>query len=168
MLTERYGDPYRIRAAYGNEIKHWSQIKTCDADAYQKFKNVSVKLENISHLQGWNVLDTPDSRCMLLSKLPGSARYKWSRNIVTIRKRHKKEIYLSDFIHFFNDEALIFSDPIFSKAAFQQYRANKPNSRRTKVSSFPTKDDGKEHVEEKLLDCIYCSKYHTWIVAMHL
>ena len=58
LLTERYGDLYRIRAAYGKKIEYWSQIKSGDADAYQKFQNFLVKLENIGHLQSWNVLDT--------------------------------------------------------------------------------------------------------------
>ena len=42
----------------------------------------------------------------------------------------------------------------------EQYIDKKPNGRRTKVSSFATKDDGKAHVEEKPTDCIYCSEDH--------
>ena len=78
-----------------------------------------MKLENIGHLQSWNVLDTPDIMCMLLSKLPGSARDKWSRNVLTIRRRHKREQDLTDFIHFANDKALIVTDPMFSKEAVE-------------------------------------------------
>ena len=65
LLTQRYGDTYRIIAAYRYEIKHWLQIKAGDADAYQKFQNFLVKLENIGHLQSQNVLDTPDIMFML-------------------------------------------------------------------------------------------------------
>ena len=106
LLTETQGDPYRIIAAYRKEIKDWSQIKAGDVDACQKFQNFLVKLENIGHLQSWNVLDTPGIMCMLLSKLPGSARDKWSRNVLTICRRHKREPDLTDFIHFVNDETL--------------------------------------------------------------
>ena len=106
LLTERYGDPYRIIAAYRKEIK-------------QKFQNFLVKLENVGHLQSWNVLDTPDIMCMLLSKFPSSARDKWSRNALTICRRQKREPDLTDFIHFVNDETLIVSDPIFSKEAVE-------------------------------------------------
>ena len=55
-----------------------------------------MKLENIGHLQSWNVLDTPDIMCTLLPKLPGSSRDKWSRNVLTMCRRHKGE---PDFIH---------------------------------------------------------------------
>ena len=110
-----------------------------------------MKLENIGHLQSWNVLDTLDIMCMLLSKLPGSARYKWSRNVLTIHRRHKREPDLTDFIHFVNDETLTVSDAIFSKEAIEQYIDKKQNNRRTKVSSFATRDDDKVHVIEKSL-----------------
>ena len=76
-----------------------------------------MKLENIGHLQSWNVLDTPDITCMLLSKVPGSARDKWSRNVLTIHRRHRREPDLTVFIHFVNDETLIVSDPIFSRGS---------------------------------------------------
>ena len=98
--------------------------------------------------------------CMLLSKLPGTARDKWCRNFLTIRRRHKMEPDLTDVINFVNDEKLIVSDLNFSKETVEQYIDKKPNSRRTKVSLFATKNNGKVHVEEKSTDCIYCSKNH--------
>ena len=149
LLTERYVDPYRIIATYRKEVKHWPQIKAGDADAYQKFQNFLVKLENIDHLQSWNVLDTPDIMYMLLSTLPGRASDKWSRNVLTMCRRHKREQDLTDFIYFVNDDTLIVSDPIFLKEVFEQYIDKKPNSRRTKASSFATKDDCKVHIEEQ-------------------
>ena len=50
LFIVRYGDPYRIITAYRKEIKYWLQIKAGDADAYQKFQDFLVKLENIGHL----------------------------------------------------------------------------------------------------------------------
>ena len=78
---------------------------------------------------------------ILLLKLQGSARNKWSRNILNIRREHKRKL----------DLKFIVSDPIFSKEAVEQYMDKKPNSRKTKVSSFATQNDGKVHVEEKSL-----------------
>ena len=68
LLNERFGDPHRITAAYRKEIKQWPQIKAGDADGYRKFQNFLVKCKNIHDLQPWNVLNTPDIICMLLSK----------------------------------------------------------------------------------------------------
>ena len=80
FLTDISGDPCKIMAACRKEIKHWPQIKFGDVDAYQEFQNFLVKLENIGHLQSWQVLDIPDIMCILLSELSGSARDKWSIN----------------------------------------------------------------------------------------
>ena len=96
---------------------------------------------------------------MLLPKLLGSARGKWSRSILTIRRRQKREQDLTDFISFVSDETLILSDPIFSKDGVEQNMDDKLNSRRTKPS-FATKDDSKVHVGEKVDDCIDGSEGH--------
>ena len=37
----------------------------------------------------------------------------------------------------------------------------KQNSRRTKVSSFAIRKDGKVHIQEKSADCVYCSEAHS-------
>ena len=79
---------------------------------------------------------------------------------MNIRRRYRKKPNLIGFIHFVNNETLIVSDPIFSKQVVSQYTDKKPNSRRTKVSSFAIKDGGKVHVEGKLANCIYCREDH--------
>ena len=94
LLAERFGDPHIITASYHKEIKQWPQIKTGDADAYRRLQNFLVKCENIDHLQSWNVLNTPDIICMLLSKLPGSVRDKWSWKVLTIRRREMNQKWL--------------------------------------------------------------------------
>ena len=98
LLNERFGDPQRITAAYRKEIKQWPQIKAGDADAHRKFQNFLIKCENIDHLQNWNVLDTEDIICMLLSKLLGSARDERSRKVLAIRRKVSREPEMADFI----------------------------------------------------------------------
>ena len=92
-----------------------------------------VKVENIGHLWSLNVLDTPDIKSMLLSRLSGSVRDKWSRNVLTIHRRYKREPDLTDFIHFVNNVTIV-TNPISSKQAVEQYMDRKPNSRRSKVT----------------------------------
>ena len=71
---------------------------------------------------------------MLLSKLPGTSRDKWFKNVLTIRRRQERESSLIDLIQLVNDETLIVSDPIFSTVDVEQYIDKRPNSKRTKVS----------------------------------
>ena len=67
---------------------------------------------------------------MLLSKLPGGTRDKWSRRILLISRKQGKEPELADFIDFVNDENLIVSDLVFSKEAVEQYIDKKTKPRR--------------------------------------
>ena len=103
-----------------------------------------IKCENIGHLQSLNVFNTPDIICMLLSKLPGSARDKWSRKVLTIRQNQRREPELSDFIKFVDNETLIVSDPLFSKAAVDEYLEKRPNHKRNKISAFATGEQSKK------------------------
>ena len=132
LLNERFGDTHRITAAYCKDIKQWPQIKAANADAYRKFQNFLVKCENIDHLPNWNVLNTPDIICMLLSKLPGSARDKWSRKVLAIPRKVSREPEMVDFIQFVNDETLVVTDPVFSKEAIERY---------VEKSSYKKKED---------------------------
>ena len=121
MMHKLYGDPHKVIAAYRKEIKQWPQIKPGDAEAYRKFHNFLLKCENITQMQTWNVLDTPEIMCMLLSKLPSVTRDKWSRRVLLIRRKQEKEPELADFLDFVNDENLIVNDLVFSKKAVEQY-----------------------------------------------
>lgn len=140
--------PLTEQQQYMERKSKMPQIKAGEVDAYQKSQNFSVKLDNIGHPQSWNVLDTPDIICMLLLKLPGTARDK-SINVLTISKRRKRELDLTDSIRFANNQTLVVRGLIFSKDAVDQYMDKKPNNRRTTVSSFASKNDGKVHVEDK-------------------
>ena len=74
LLYRRYGDQHTILAAYKKEVKEWPQIKVGDAAGFRKFYNFLLKCQSIIGDNKWNALDSPDSICMLLSKLPGQLR----------------------------------------------------------------------------------------------
>ena len=61
------------------------------------------------------MLNTPNIICILLSNLPGSVRDKWSRKVLVIRRRGKREPEMADFIQFVNDYTLIVTDQCFQK-----------------------------------------------------
>ena len=78
----------------------------------------------------WNVLTTPEVMRILLSKLPGGARDKWSRRVLLIRRNLRKENELVDFFDFVSDKNLIVHDSVFSKKAMEQYIDKKTKSGR--------------------------------------
>ena len=89
---------------------------------------------------------------MLLSKLPGSVRDKWSRKILTIQRRGNRVPEMADFIQFVNNETLIGTDPVFSKEAVEQNVEKKPSYKKGNISAFATGN------EENPDACIYCNE----------
>ena len=143
MIHKSYGDPHRVIEACRKEMKRWPHIKPGDAEAYRKFHKFLHKCDNIIQMQTWNALDTHKIMCMLLPKLPGGTRDKWSRRVLLIRGKQGKEPELADFIGFVNDENQIVNYPVFSKEAVEQYNDkkghSKPRSPRTsKLKLFNT------------------------------
>ena len=91
LLYRRYGDQHTILAAYKKEVKERPQIKSGDAAGFWKFYNFLLKCQSIIGGNKWNALDSPDSICMLLSKLPGQLRDRWNREVYSIRAKHSRE-----------------------------------------------------------------------------
>ena len=116
-----------------------------------------IKCENIGHLQSWNVFNTTDIIYMLLSKFPESAKDKWSRKVLTIRQNQRREPELLDFIKFVDNKTLIVSDPLFSKAAVDEYLEKRPNYKRNKISAFAT---GEQNKKGDPYICINCNGNH--------
>ena len=72
---------------YWKEIKHEPQVNHGDVEGYRRFLNFLLKCQTITQMQTWNVLDTPEVICMLLSKLTSSTRDKWSGEMLGIRRK---------------------------------------------------------------------------------
>ena len=67
LLEEKYGNPHQILAVYHKEIKSCPQLKPADGTLYMKFYNFLLKCESAKLGQNWNVLDTPEMMCLVLS-----------------------------------------------------------------------------------------------------
>ena len=113
-----------------------------------------IKCENVEHLQIWNVFNTPDIVYMLLSKLPGSVRDKWSRKVLTIRQNQRRQPELSKFIKFVDNETLIVSNSLFSKAALEEYFEKGPNHKRNEISAFAAGEQSKKGDPHICMSCI--------------
>ena len=105
-------------------------------------------------MQSWNVLDTPEIMCMLLPKLSGGRRDKWSWRVLLTRRKQGKEPELADFIDFVDDENLAVGDPVFSEKAVEQYIDKNTKSRRVATYVSGSK--------EKSVDLTEFTMYKLW------
>ena len=118
----------KVIDAYHKEIKECPEIRPRNAEAYRKFHNFLLKCESI-YTDG-DVLNTPEIMRMLLATLLGEKRDMWSRRVLLIGRKQGKGPDLADFIDLINDENRIINNPVFSKAAVEQYIDKKTKSRR--------------------------------------
>ena len=114
MLDERYGNPHRILAAYKREIKSWPTIASGDSAVYSKFQNFPIKCNIACSNNICNTLDSPDTICLLLTKLPGYIRERWNRCVLQLRKREFREPSMADLLSMFDEECTLVNDPVFS------------------------------------------------------
>ena len=70
LIEGRYGNSHTIMAAYRKEIKKWPLIKPGDSAVLKKLYGFLIKCQSITADITWNALNTPDTLCSLLAKLP--------------------------------------------------------------------------------------------------
>ena len=74
---------------------------------------------------------------MMASKLPGSLIERWNREVPKIRRHHRREPDLEDFIMYTEEEIMLMSDPLFSWEALSKLKTVKERSaRRNEVKGF--------------------------------
>ena len=130
LLMRRYGDPHKILWAYRLEIKKWPQVRQGDAAAYRKFYNFLLKCQSLTDGRKWNLFNSPDMLCTLISKLPMSVGDRSNRRVQFTRKNQLKEPGLTDFIKFVKEETELVNDPLYSREAVDQHTERKERERR--------------------------------------
>ena len=82
-------------------------------------------------------METPDTLCVFVSKLPNSVADRWNRKAMMLQRSQQKESSLKDFIEFFDEETVLVNDPIFSREAITAYvgTQEKPDNQRKRRSN---------------------------------
>ena len=54
-----------------------------------------------------NAVETPDTLCMLVSKLPNGVADRWNRNTLMLQRSQQREPSFKDFIEFFDEQTVL-------------------------------------------------------------
>ena len=111
----------------------------------------------------WNSLNSPDILCTLTSKLPGNARDKWNRKVLSIQRHRAEDPELADFIDFINEETLLASEPLFSREALKVYVEKERSHLKKKMKSYASNTTDKVQEEKdaiKEMKCPVCEEKH--------
>ena len=119
LLRKRFGDRHLILSTYRKELRNWQPLRYNDASAFRTFLNFVVKCQSFI-CDDWSVLDTPDTICMLASKLPPALIDLWNRKAMMHRKSKLGEPRLAEFAKFLEEETTLINDPLYSREALKQ------------------------------------------------
>ena len=85
-------------------------LKAGDGTAFRKLFNFLSKCQTIEADGHYNLLDTPEIICTVLSKLPLHLQDRWNRNTLQLRRKFSKETHLIDLTNFVEDEMTLVND----------------------------------------------------------
>ena len=166
LLYRRYRDQHTILAAYKKQVKEWPQIKVGDVAGCRKHSNFLLQCQSTIGGNKWNILDSPESICMLLSELPGQLKDRWNREVYSIRVKHSRESEFKDLINYVSKETALVSDPLFSIEAVEQYldkRDVKVDKRRVRSYATRSEEESKNKPDKDTKgkdSCVMCSSCH--------
>ena len=112
LPSNSHGNLHYLLASNRKEIKAFPSVKPGDTSPFRKFYSFVLKCDAFSKSTAWNALETPETHCILVSKLPGSLRDKWNRKVQVVRRSFRREPCLSDFASFVHEETILVNDPI--------------------------------------------------------
>ena len=146
LLRKRFGDCHLILSTYRNELRNWQPLKLNDAKGFRQFLNLIVKCQSFV-CDDWSILDTPDTICCLVSKLPPPLVDRCNRKVLSHRQRHRTEPKLAEFVPFIEEETILINDPLYSREAVKCIIGAKERSfdKRSLKGSIKNLMIGKEH-----------------------
>ena len=160
LLKSSHKNPHYLLPSYRKKIKALPSVKPGDASGFRKSYSFVLKCKTFSKSTGWNALETPETFFILVSKLPGSLRDRWNRNVQVVRKIIGGEPCLSGFVNFEHEETNLVNDPIFLKDAVLEY-----------LQAFERKHDKKRNMEvfaakgREVVKCSLCEIMTLMIVT---
>ena len=87
---------------------------------------------------------------MMASKLHGGLTERWNREVSKIRRHHRREPDLEDFIMYIEEETVVMNDPLFFREALLELNIVKDRpARKNNVKGFLTVSGEKTAADDK-------------------
>ena len=113
-MKKKFGDDYRVVAAYEKRALNWPEVKAEDSAALNKFSAFLMRCKNAMEGSEYlTKLEQPDTMKKLIMKLPFSLRKTWRRLADQITETEKRSVKVSDLAEFVENEARISTYPVF-------------------------------------------------------
>ena len=121
LLSEKYGDPYKISNAYIKKINEWPCIRPGDDLALDCFSTFLVQCQSaMTSLPFLTILSHPHNMQSMVKKLPFPLQDRWRREANRWRVSRQTIPAFAEFVAFVKSEAGIATDPVFSRDALSR------------------------------------------------
>lgn len=133
-MKKKFGDDYRVVAAYESKALNWPGLKAEDSAALNRFSIFLTRYRNA--MEGSKYLakfEHPDTIQKLITKLPFNVSKTWRRLVNHIMETEKRSVTFQDLAEFVDNEAIVAANPVFGKITEdaklkQELRGGRTNS----------------------------------------
>ena len=169
LLKEKYGQNYKIAAAYVDRLTKGPPLKAEDGGALQKFSVLLTSCKNALKDIGYlSKLENPDALKRIVERLPYGLRQKWREVVDDVIQRQSRDVTVEDIASFVEKRARVATHPIFGNIAsdgrnndFSKPR-HKSGFGTPKGSSFATKTEPNQRTTPRPSNvrCQLCNQEH--------
>ena len=126
VIHRRYRNPHNLLSSYGRQVRQMVPLKAGNARAFRKLFNILIKCQTTEVDGHYNLLETTEIICMVLSELTLHLQDRWNHNPLQLRKKSSKGPQVIDLTNFFEDKMTLVNDPLYSWGAVSQYVIRAP------------------------------------------
>lgn len=172
LLLERYGQPYKIAAAFVDRLTNDPQLKAEDGPGLKRFSILLTSCKNtLGEISYISKLENPDSMRKIVDRFPFSLKLKWRYTVDSILQREKRDVNLKDIAEFLETRARVANHPIFGKISNDTRRTDPPGNKRQShhnVRNYATQGEQRlppladAAKKGKMISCPSCNANH-WL-----
>ena len=138
LLKSKYGQSYKISAAYAERILKAPQIKSEDGRSLQRFSVLLTSCQNtLKEIGCINKLENPDTLQKVVEKLPFGLRQKWRDVADHITEEQNREVTIQDVTNFIDKKARAANHPLFGNLSNNARESTNRNSTTVEAKRKP-------------------------------
>ena len=151
LLKERYGQTYKITAAYVQSLTEGPSIRSEDGNALVQLSTQLTSCTNtLKEIGSLGKLDHPENLKRIINRLPFGMKLKWRDAVDRIVEKEKRDVTIMDVTEFVTAKARAATHPIFGKIAHEtRFKHDKQDENKGKrhsgfrANGFATQGDAR-------------------------
>ena len=158
MLTERFGNPFKIYEAYREKLKSWP-ICTSSAQLQEYSDFLVMTQETMKTVKYLNEFDKFSALRDLAARLPNHYCIKWTKSAKKIEES-QGEYKFQDLVKFAQEASQDANQPFFSHQALSAVRKDIKKEATNGTDNPNTVTNSESPTDERKTACVLCNETH--------